>query len=72
MTVVDHYCDILAQNLRIAVLVELCGNHRQLSEDDSHRVHRLETQVHEFWLFVLHGKNNDEHDVLEVLLIHAE
>ena len=33
---------------------------------------RLQPKVHELWLLMLHGKDYDEHDVLEMLLVHAE
>ena len=37
-----------------------------------HCVERLEAKIHELGLLVLHGEDDDEHHVLEILLIETE
>jgi hypothetical protein len=65
MAVIDHYSESLAQDLAVHELVEVSGKLGEFLQDDSHCMHRLETQIHQLWLLVLHGKNDDVDDVLE-------
>ena len=72
MPVVNHHGKCLPEYLRVHNFVEFGCELGLLFKDDSHSVHRLEAKVHELGLLVLHGEDDDQHDVLECLLVQCE
>ena len=72
MTIVNHDCEGLAQDLHIHLLVELGCYLRIIFDDDCDGMSRLETQIHELGLLVLHRKDHDHHHTMKILLLKAE
>ena len=72
MLVIGHDHQGLSEHLQVHELVELRGNLLVVLDHDGHGVHRLQAEVHQFWLFVLHGEDKDVDHVLEYVLVQAE
>lgn len=65
MTIVDHHSQSLSQYLNVHLLVELSGQLGEIFQDNGDCVDRLEAQIHELGLLMLHREDHNHHDVVE-------